>query len=133
MVAGSITDNGYVVISTDTKHYYAHRLAWLYTYGKLPDSLIDHINGIKHDNRMVNLREANKSQNAFNTGVKSTNKSGYKGVSWRSQNKKWIAHIRISGKSVYLGSFDNIEDAAEMYATTAKQYHKNYYNTTSET
>src|SRR5260221_8009897 len=70
---------GYRRISIDRKHYEAHRLAWFMTYGRWPEKQIDHINGNRSDNRIANLREANKAQNNRNNIISKNNKSGYNG------------------------------------------------------
>jgi hypothetical protein len=62
-VAGSVCPDGYRLIKVDGKSYKAHRLAWLMTHGEWPAEQIDHINGVRTDNRIVNLREASKKQN----------------------------------------------------------------------
>lgn len=71
----------------------------------------DHINGNRLDNRRANLREVTRSQNAMNRSMHSNNASGYKGVSYHWATMKWQAYICHNGKEMYLGLFDNIEDA----------------------
>ena len=61
--AGTQTSYGYIKILIDQKQYFAHRLAWLYVHGHWPEGFIDHINGDKADNRLVNLREAKREEN----------------------------------------------------------------------
>ncbi len=70
----------------------------------------DHINRNGLDNRRCNLRLATASQNGCNTGKRKDNTSGYKGVCW--DHKKWRAYIRVNGKRIHLGLFDDIKDAA---------------------
>lgn len=115
--AGYITDNGYCVINIDHKRnrYRAHRLAWLYMTGEWPRGDIDHINGDRLDNRWSNLREATRSQNLGNSRIPSTNKSGFKGVSFDGRRNKWLAQITIDGVHYHLGRYDKAEDAAQAY------------------
>ena len=101
-VAGTVDYQGYVRISISGRRYRAHRLVWLYVYGIMPDTEIDHINGIKNDNRLSNLRLATRAQNETNKGKQRNNKSGYKGVSWDKENNKWTALITINRKQKYL-------------------------------
>lgn len=73
---GSLCRNGYIVLMINYKRYLVHRLAWFYMTGEWPKNDIDHINGIKRDNRFVNLREATKSENGQNRrGAQKNNKS----------------------------------------------------------
>lgn len=110
-VAGAKDFYGYVVIRLDTVLYKAHRLAWLYKHGEWPSKNIDHINQDKSDNRLENLRLADQSVNMHNTKVRSTNKSGVTGVSWRADRNKWNARIKVGYKNFNLGLFDKMEDA----------------------
>jgi hypothetical protein len=79
----------------------------------------DHINHNKLDNRRSNLRLATPRQNNGNAHMRLTNTSGYKGVSWHRQSKKWVAGIKLNGKHIFLGSFTNKKDAARAYNTKA--------------
>jgi HNH endonuclease/AP2 domain len=79
------------------------------------EKIVDHINGDVTDNRKCNLRLANKHENVRNSKPPITNKSGYKGVSLRKESGKWRAQIRVDGRPVNLGHFDNEHDAARMY------------------
>ena len=106
-VAGSLDEYGYIRISIKRKKYRAHRLAWLYCYGRFPEFEIDHINRIKTDNRICNLRDVSSSKNSENTKIRSDNKSGVKGVSWNKAENRWYVHI----KSTYHGSYENLMDA----------------------
>lgn len=121
--AGYKQRSGYIVININYTLFYAHRLAWLYMTSEWPPELIDHINGDKSDNRWSNLRLANKSQNAANTKLLSTNKSGKRGVSWDKINEKWVAQIRSDGKIRKIGRFLTIEEAAKAYEDEFKKLH----------
>ena len=111
-IAGSINDCGYIQICFFKKPILAHRLAFLLMTGKYPKDRVDHIDENKTNNCWSNLREANHSQNLANTGLWRHNTSGHKGVTWDKSRGKWQAKIKINGKMVHLGRFDNIEDAA---------------------
>lgn len=120
-VAG--TDNrGYVMISINHKKYSGHRLAWLYVYGELPE-YIDHINGNRSDNRLCNLRPANKLTNNYNSKLRKDNVSGVKGVTWSIQLKKWAARISINGYRKFLGYFDDLEFAELVTSEARLKYH----------
>ena len=111
-VAGTIHHLGYREIKIGGRLYRAHRLAWLYVYGKFPDDQIDHINQDPGDNRITNLRDATASKNQRNARMNKANTSGVMGVCWSKSRKKWYAQITVDGKQKYLGSYKNIELAA---------------------
>lgn len=125
--AGSVSDHGYVVIGVNSKRYKAHRLAWLYVYGSMPISDLDHANGVRADNRISNLRACTDSENHFNIGAMRTNTSGFKGVFWHKRAGKWLAQIGVNGKDKFLGLFPTAELAFEAYSAKAKQLHGNFY------
>ena len=114
--------HGYKVLRLDRQLYRAHRLAWLHFYGVWPSKGIDHINGVRGDNRIANLREANQSENMANDRRRSNNKSGFKGVSWAKSEGKWQAHIMVRYKSMCLGKFDTPEAAHEAYRAAALRH-----------
>jgi hypothetical protein len=122
-VAGVLRRDGYREIKIDRVPHQAHRLAWLYVHAAFPKTGIDHINGIRSDNCLSNLREANNSQNQMNTDMKRTNRSGFKGVSWHKKTKKWHAQIRENGKPVSLGYFHDPEIAHAAYVAKANKLH----------
>jgi len=121
-VAGSIKKDGYIAIGVNKKYYKAHRLAWLFTYGVWPTSQIDHINGDRTDNRIVNLRESTSAQNHQNRKLPKTNTSGYMGV-YKDVSGKWAARIRIAPTRVFLGLFDTPEQAAKAYTLAKANLH----------
>jgi len=111
-VAGWVHHSGYIYIQIDNQSYAAHRLAFLYTDGYLPEGQIDHINRKRRDNRRVNLREASRQCNARNSRVPCSNSSGIKGIYFHKINKKWIASVSLSKVERYLGSFESKLEAA---------------------
>lgn len=119
-VAGKPHPHGYVVIGIGGYHYLAHRLAWFYTNGVWPSEL-DHINRIKNDNRISNLRIATRSQNNINAPVRSRSTSGFKGAKLDRRDGKYDACITFNGKSHHLGRFDNPADANRAYQKAAKK------------
>jgi len=112
-VAGTLDRGGYVAIMVDGRRHKAHRLAWLYVYGKWPSGCLDHINRLTGDNRISNLREVTYSENQQNTLLQSNNTSGYRGVVWDKKKRRWKAHIKLNGKRHHLGSFITAEVAHE--------------------
>lgn len=88
--------------------------------------LVDHINMNGLDNRRENLRVATKSQNSANTKPRSSNKSGYKGVSWDKSRQRWRSRIRHNGQYFWLGYFDNLQDAYSAYCKKAKELFGEY-------
>ncbi len=124
-VAGGINNRNYVVIKIKNKTYLAHRLAWLYVYGEIPD-FIDHINGNKSDNKIKNLRECSQQENCFNRKLAINNKCGVKGICFYNKTKKWKAQLNIDGKRKHLGYFDNIEDAKEVLNNARIKHHKEF-------
>lgn len=113
-MAGHPGGHGHLQIGVKGKKYLAHQLAWLYHYGYFPEHGLDHINRIKTDNRIVNLREATQSCNMKNSGIQSNNTSGIKGVYWRKDAHKWLASIQDKNhKLIYLGIFSSKLDAAK--------------------
>lgn len=98
---------------------YLHRMVWLYHYGYQP-TMLDHIDGDPTNNRIENLRECTNAQNQYNGPKKCNNKSGFKGVVFRTGYRKpWQARITVGGKAVLLGRFDTPEGAAAAYAAGA--------------
>lgn len=92
-----------------------------------PPCDVDHVNNNGLDNRKLNLRLATRSQNAFNTKIKSSNTSGYKGVSFCKLTGKWVARIRLDGTYKNLGRFDTPEKAHEAYCIVGKQHLQEFF------
>jgi HNH endonuclease len=109
--AGSESERGYRLLALDGHLYYEHRLAWFYVHGVWPKEDVDHINRIRHDNRISNLREASRKQNLENREEKGqTNTSGFRGVNLH-KGKYWRAFIGHNGKRIHLGYFKTPEEA----------------------
>jgi hypothetical protein len=129
--AGCLMANGYIGIKINGILFQAHRLAWLYKTGEMPENNIDHINNIRNDNRFVNLRDATQSQNCMNHGVTANNSSGYKGVSFHKKSGKWQVACRVKTKHYYLGIYDTPQIASKVYEEFAKTHHGDFYHSKS--
>ena len=103
--------------------YRAHRVIWAVFHGEWPADHIDHINGIRTDNRIANLRCATNSQNCQNRGMQSNNKTGYKGVFYDTRRKKYIASLVVSGRLYPGGTFLTAEEASVAYANLCREHH----------
>ena len=115
--------DGYRQLVVNSKKYKEHRLVWFYVYGIFPTNTIDHINGIRDDNRLVNLREATLQQQNQNLTIRNDNSSGFTGVYWSKAASKWQAYIDIDGKRHHLGLFENKQDAYESRIKKKKELH----------
>ncbi len=102
----------------------AHRLAWLFVHGVWPKEQIDHRNGIRDDNRFVNLREATLAENNQNRGVSPRNTSGHTGVYFNKKTGKWHAEIMTNRRKKHLGCFNDIEDAISARKAAKAANHK---------
>jgi hypothetical protein len=115
-IAGGKTWDGYLNISLQKKSYKAHRLAWVVMTGHEPVGVVDHIDGNPSNNAWSNLRLATIKQNCENRRIYSNNTSGFRGVSFSKELKKWSAQVTHFCKSIHLGYFDTAEQAAEIAA-----------------
>ncbi len=124
-LAGAMTRYGYIAICVMGKRYQAHRLAFLYMTGSLPELEVDHINGVRDDNRWCNLRLASASENKHNMGrpMKSNKSSQFLGVSWHTKRGQWRATIFFNGKHFHVGYFNEEWEAAEAYLRAKDAHH----------
>lgn len=103
----------YLQVVIDGKKWQAHRLAWILHYGKLPKGVIDHINGDKKDNRIVNLRDVTTRENSSN--MKRHRNGRLVGATWHKATKKYESRIRVRGRLIHLGLFDTEIEAHGAY------------------
>lgn len=120
--AGTLLHSGYAGIAIGPKRWQSHRIAWALHYGEWPKDQIDHINGIRTDNRICNLREASNAQNGKNLGLSKANTSGHKGVCFDKQTGKWRAIIKVNFKLISLGRYANLQDAINARVAAEQQY-----------
>ena len=120
-ISGAPHNKGYIQIMIDTHNYLAHRLAWLYVYGKFPDGQIDHINRIKTDNRIANLRDVDGSINQLNNGLRKHNSSGVTGVMKDTRSNKWVVQLIFENKRYYLGRYQTVAEAKIARETKEKE------------
>jgi hypothetical protein len=120
---GSGSAKGYCRVTVDGRQYMAHRLAWLHVYGAWPSLDIDHINGIRFDNRIENLRNVTPGVNLENIrNPRVDNKSGFLGV--HSHYGRWRARLVVGRRSIHVGCFDTPEEAHEEYLKAKRKLHK---------
>lgn len=122
-VAGYIHTNGYRRIRIDRKSYAAHQLAFLWMTGAFPGADVDHVNGVRDDNRWNNLRKASRAENLQNIKLPKGSKSGYLGVSWSAVKSQWHARITCSGVNKHLGYFQTPEKASSAYLAAKASLH----------
>lgn len=101
--AGNPRVDGYIQLCIDQKMYRLHRVIWLWHYGYLPENSLDHINNIKDDNRVENLREVSPQCNAINSNEPRNNSSGIRGIYFNPKQNRWVAQIKVNQRKVYLG------------------------------
>lgn len=120
--AGCLNHDGYRRIKIDGALYFAHRLAWLYVTGNWPEFDIDHINGLRDDNRIVNLRDVSKSTNKQNTrSHRADNSLGVLGVT--KVGRSYRAVIWTDGKQRHIGCFLTPEIASAAYIAAKREQH----------
>lgn len=120
-VAGTLKKTGYIEIRIDGVSYQAHRLAWMYVYGSMPEGCLDHKDMNKTNNRTRNLRIATHAENLRNRKVRRDSGTGRKGV--YASAHRFKAQITVDGKVIHLGSFSTMDKASDAYAKAAIEYH----------
>ena len=121
-VAAAADGRGYIVIGVDGVLYKSHRLAFLWMTGEWPPQFVDHINGVRDDNRWSNLRPATRSENNQNVRrARAGNRTGLLGVC--RYRKRFKAQIRVDGRNLCLGTFDTPEQAHEAYLAAKRRLH----------
>ncbi|MPW57165.1 HNH endonuclease [Moraxella catarrhalis] len=131
--AGTKNSAGYRVISLFGKRYLEHRLAWFYVHGEMPKHEIDHINQIRDDNRISNLRQVTRSENQRNKTRKDSRVDEI-GIWWCRRRKRYIAEITLNGKKVYQKSFKDIDEAIQQRKAKALElgFHENHGKTQAQ-
>lgn len=120
--AGTLHDKGYLQVQVDRSRLKSHRVVYALTHGRWPEGPIDHLNGIRDDNRPCNLREATHAINSQNrrTAI-ARSKAGLLGVA--SHRERWQARITVNGERTYLGTFDTAQEAHEVYVVAKREMH----------
>jgi hypothetical protein len=121
-VAGSDL-NGYVCIRINRQNYLAHRLVWLYEFGRWPNEHLDHIDGNPKNDRLANLRECSHAENHQNVGTRRDNRAGAAGVYLHRGSGRYTAEIRVDGKRHSLGYHDTREEAHAAYLKAKAELH----------
>lgn len=128
-VAGKSKNSEYRKVRVNGKLILVHRIIWEMQCGEIPEGMcIDHIDGDTFNNKISNLRLVTHQENHKNQKKRSNNKSGYLGVTWNKQHKKWQASIRVNRKVKYIGFFNDIEEAARARKSADIEYgfHQNH-------
>jgi HNH endonuclease len=120
--AGGLRKDGYRVIEIDGRGYRAHRIAWLLVHGTWPSVEIDHVNGMRDDNRIANLRDVSKSVNKQNVR-RARADSGHGFIGATRTRGRWQSVITVDGKRVHLGMFARGEDASAAYLAAKRRLH----------
>lgn len=127
--AGTINTVGYRQVIVNMKPLLEHRIIWEMHHGPIPDGLqLDHRNGVRHDNRLENLRLATPSQNMINRSFISEHGQGIK-FDKRAKKRPWSARVTVKRKTYHLGMFATKEEAAAAQERAAKDLHGEYQRT----
>ena len=122
---GTLHHEGYFRIKILSTNMSCHRTAWFLYYGHWPKGFLDHINGVKTDNRVENLRLATNKENLRNQKSRKGS-SKYKGVSWQKGNQKWRSCITVNERKEHLGYYASEEAAAYAYDKAAREQFGDY-------
>lgn len=126
-IAGAINGNGYRHVMVNRKIILQHRIIFLMHKGYVP-KMIDHIDRNRLNNKIDNLREATARQNQANRKIGKNNTTGFMGVSFSKENKKFVAGFRYNGKHINLGLFKTAEDASNAYKKETIKLFKEFAN-----
>lgn len=115
---------GHLQVRIDGRHYSAHRLAWMYVHGAWPSGQIDHINGVRDDNRIKNLRDVSHAINAQNIHTANKgSKTKLLGACFHKASGKYVAQISVDKKIKHLGLFETPEQAHQQYLSAKRSLH----------
>jgi len=128
--SGGKHHSGYYHVRYENKFHMVHRIIWVMVTGKdIPEGYeIDHINHVRDDNRIDNLRMVTVQENRRNQRLTARNTSGCIGVSKYTPRNMWQAQIKVNGKNMHLGFYDEFDDAVSVRKEAEKKYnfHKNH-------
>lgn len=124
-LAGSKRKNGYIEVSLLGGRYYAHRLAWLHVHGEWPQNSVDHINGVRDDNRIANLRDVQHRVNLQNRrSAPSNSMSGVLGAKWIPRKRLWSSRIKVGGATKSLGYYKTADEAHQAFLSAKRRLHE---------
>lgn len=118
----TITNYGYLIGSLFKRMVVAHRVAWCLHYRRWPSMQIDHINGVRTDNRIANLRHVTNQDNCRNKVLSPTSSSGVHGVRRKGNSRKWVATITVNKQEITIGRFDALDDAILARRAAEREY-----------
>jgi hypothetical protein len=121
-IAGTTSVFGYRSVTINNRHYRVHRIIWALHYGEWPTGHLDHINGIKDDNSIENLRVATTTENARNQKLFVTNKTRLPGVSWNKATNKWESYIYDRCQKKHLGTSEDFFEVVCARKSAELQY-----------
>ena len=130
--AGRIRTDGYIgiriTLGSKTTVLLAHRVAWFLSYGCWPSGQVDHINGVRVDNRLHNLRDVTAEMNRRNMKCNRRSKTGVSGVTWSKHANRWLVRVNFGGKTKNLGYYHDFDSAvaARLAAAAEHGYHPNH-------
>ena len=110
-MTGYLNTFGYLEIRVKSKLYLAHRLAWFYVHGEFPQNEIDHIDHDRSNNKINNLRDVTRIENAKNASLRGDSNSGVTGVTWIEYKNIWLSQIKHNYKTINLGTFKDMNEA----------------------
>jgi hypothetical protein len=119
---GTLSTNGYLVVTVLGKTFSVHRICWFLQTGEWPEGSVDHINGVKDDNEWSNLRLANHSQNGCNR-LNSANKSGCKNVYWSNTRNRWVIDITLNRVRVFHKVMEDYDEAVALAKAKMDEIH----------
>ena len=124
LVAGTLAQNGYMVIKVNQRRLAAHRLAWLLSYQEWPAGEVDHIDGDRANNCLSNLREVTRAGNCENQRrARADSTTGVLGAFWEPRRGRFFSRIGVSHKTVFLGYYNTAEDAHQAYLQAKRRLH----------
>lgn len=124
--AGYESADGYIKIKYQGASYLAQRIIWKMVTGFDPEGSVDHIDGVKNNNRWGNLRDVTHDQNMWNAKLFHNNTSGYRGVSFIQSHGMWRAAISVNGKKKHIGYFESAEAAHAAFVDESTKVRDEY-------